>query len=457
MRVTFRTKLLASHVALAIVAPLAAAIAIDRTSSQDMEQQLDARLVGQARAVTEWMSKAGHPDRLAGRLAAVVGARVVVIDRFGIAVGDSSRPEGPAGMDTEGMAREVARARAGQVVKLTRYSATTGQEMRYVLVPAPKGLVVRLGVPLANLDDTRLILRRRLSVAAAATLLIGVLLAVFIAQSLSHRVRDVGAVAARIGRGDYELPPASASTDEIGVLSRTLSQAAGQLRAIDETRRQFLADVAHELRTPVTAIRGYAETLSQGEVDVDTRSEFLDTIHRNAIRIGELVEDLLRLEALEAAPAASGPHPPVALAQVVANAAGTLRGTAEAAGATIDVDVPDDITARVDADELEQVVQNLLANAIRYGGAGVTVALRARRLGDRARLQVSDDGPGIAAEHLPRLFDRFYRVGSGRSRDDGGSGLGLAIVKRMVEGAGGTITVTSETGQGTTFTVELPA
>ena len=128
MRVTFRTKLLASHLALAIVAPLAAAVAIDRTLSREMEQQLDDRLVGQALAVTEWMSRAGHPDRLAGRLAAVVGAQVVVIDRFGIAVGDSSRPEGPAGMDTEGgMADEVERARAGHVVKLTRYSATSGE------------------------------------------------------------------------------------------------------------------------------------------------------------------------------------------------------------------------------------------------------------------------------------------------------------------------------------------
>ena len=325
------------------------------------------------------------------------------------------------------------------------------------MVPAPKGLVVRLGVPTADLRDTRTTLRRRLFLVAALTLLIGFVLAWFIAQSLSQRVREVGRVAARIGRGDYELPPASMATDEVGVLSRTLSQAAAQLRAIDETRRQFLADVAHELRTPVTAIRGYAETLSQGEVDDGTQTEFLDTIHRNAIRIGELVEDLLHLEALEASPPAKGPQPPVALAQVVANAAGTLRGAAEAAGATIDVDVPDDVAARADADELEQVVQNLLANAIRHGGNGVTVAVRARRSGDRAVLEVADDGNGVAAEHLSRLFDRFYRVGSGRSRDDGGSGLGLAIVKRMVEGAGGTIAVTSAEGQGTTFTVELPA
>ncbi len=448
---------MASHVALAIVAPLAAAVAIDRTLAQDMEQQLDDRLVGQAVAVKEWMAGADHPDRLAGRLAAVVGAHVAVIDRFGIAVGDSTRPAGPAGLDTEGMAEEVKRARRDKVVKVTRYSATTGEEMRYVMVPAPKGLVVRLGVPTADLRATRSTLRRRLFIGAALTLLVGVFLAGLIARALSRRVREVGLVAARIGRGDYELPPASTATDEIGVLSRTLSQAAAQLRAVDETRRQFLADVAHELRTPVTAIRGYAETLSQGEVDAETRSEFLDTIHRNAIRIGELVEDLLRLEALEASPPAKGPHQPVALAQVVANAAGTLRGAADAAGASIEVNVPDEIAARADADELEQVVQNLIANAIRHGGKGVRVNVRARRSGDRAVLEVADDGAGISAEHLPRLFDRFYRVGSGRSRDDGGSGLGLAIVKRMVEGAGGSIEVTSAPGQGTTFTVELPA
>ena len=231
-----------------------------------------------------------------------------------------------------------------------------------------------------------------------------------------------------------------------------------QLRALDRVRREFLASAAHELRTPVTAISGYAETLLGGVADEAARREFLEAIDRNAARITRLVADLLELERLEARPERLAARDPVPLAPIVAQAAASTRAAAAARGGAaprIELAIGDDAVALGDAAGFEHVVQNLVDNAVVHGGGAVRVA--ARRDGKRVILTVADEGPGIAPEHQARIFERFYRVDPGRSRARGGSGLGLAIVAQHVAAAGGTIEVTSAPGAGTTFTVTLDA
>jgi two-component system phosphate regulon sensor histidine kinase PhoR len=226
-----------------------------------------------------------------------------------------------------------------------------------------------------------------------------------------------------------------------------------RLRALEAVRREFLSNAAHELRTPVTSISGYAETLLGGAVDPETSQEFLTTIHRNAQRIAALVADLLVLDTLEGRAEAVGTRAPVALAEVIGDAARTARGVTP--GARIEVDIADGLSVLGTREGLDHIVQNLIDNAIKYGN-DTPVTVSAERVAERVRLAVADRGPGIPDGHEDRIFERFYRLDAGRSRDRGGSGLGLAIVKSQSEAIGGRVWV-EHARPGARFVVELDA
>ncbi len=226
-----------------------------------------------------------------------------------------------------------------------------------------------------------------------------------------------------------------------------------RMRALESVRREFLSNAAHELRTPVTSISGYAETLLGGGVDDNTRKEFLTTIHRNAQRIAGLVSDLLVLDSLEGRASMVGERVPVALLQVVHDAARTTKGVTP--GARIDIDVPAELAVLGTRDGLDHVVQNLIDNAVKYGGSS-PVTVHAEHADKRVRITVRDRGPGIPKGQEDRVFERFYRLDSGRSRDRGGSGLGLAIVQSQVDAMGGRVWV-EHADPGARFVVELDA
>jgi two-component system phosphate regulon sensor histidine kinase PhoR len=226
-----------------------------------------------------------------------------------------------------------------------------------------------------------------------------------------------------------------------------------QIRSLEAVRREFLSNAAHELRTPVTAISGYAETLLGGAVDAETSVEFLTTIHRNAQRIAALVADLLVLDTLEGRAALVGNRSPIGLAEVVDDCARTARGVTP--GAVVEVEIAAELAVMGTRDGLDHIVQNLIDNAIKYGN-DTPVTVRAERIGARIRLAVCDRGPGIPDGQTARIFERFYRLDAGRSRDRGGSGLGLAIVKSQSEAIGGRVWV-EDARPGARFVVELDA
>jgi two-component system phosphate regulon sensor histidine kinase PhoR len=228
-----------------------------------------------------------------------------------------------------------------------------------------------------------------------------------------------------------------------------------RIRSLEAVRREFLSNAAHELRTPVTSISGYAETLlgAGGSVDAETSREFLQTIHRNAQRITSLVSDLVLLDQLGGRDAAVIMRKPVPLAQVVDDAARTTKGIAPEA--QIDVDVPTDLTVLGTREGLDHVVQNLVDNAVKYGG-GTPVQIKAARTAAHIRLSIADAGPGIPRGFEERVFERFYRVDPGRSRAQGGSGLGLAIVKSQLEAMGGRVWL-EHAEPGARFVIELDA
>ena len=227
------------------------------------------------------------------------------------------------------------------------------------------------------------------------------------------------------------------------------------LRRLETIRTDFVANVSHELRTPVTAISTAAETLLGGALDdPDDALEFVGVIDRHALRLRHLVDDLLDLSKLEA----KGYRLALAdldLGGVVAHTAALLEEPARKRRMSVRIEPMADIKVRADRRAVEQVVMNLLENAIKYAGEGAHVTLRATAHGDHVELAVADDGVGIPAAHLGRLFERFYRVDAGRSRELGGTGLGLSIVKHLVEIMGGAIRVESEPGRGACFTIRF--
>ena len=228
------------------------------------------------------------------------------------------------------------------------------------------------------------------------------------------------------------------------------------LRRLETLRRDFVANASHELRTPVTSIRSATETLQVvGGGDPGTLEKFLGIVARNAERLQRLLEDLLDLSRIESRELELH-REEVDLRHAAERAASLLSDRAARAKTSVIVDVSDDAPpAWVDARALEQVLENLLDNAIKYC-PGAVVKVSAEAEGASVRLEIADRGPGIEARHLDRLFERFYRVDAGRSRQLGGTGLGLAIVKHLVEAMDGSIEVESTIGVGTTFRMRFP-
>lgn len=231
------------------------------------------------------------------------------------------------------------------------------------------------------------------------------------------------------------------------------------LRRLESLRRDFVANVSHELRTPVTAMRSAAETLRVSALydpDPTVPLRFVSMIERNGERLQSLIEDLLELSRLESKEFRLKKED-VDLVVVGNIVLGLFRERAEKKGVRLGVSLEDGATRLVtDQRALEQVVANLVDNAIKYCPSGTTVTLASQKLPGAVRVVVRDTGPGIDPKHLPRLFERFYRVDAGRSRDVGGTGLGLSIVKHLVEAMGGQVTVESEVGKGSAFTLTLP-
>ncbi len=224
------------------------------------------------------------------------------------------------------------------------------------------------------------------------------------------------------------------------------------LRRMERVRKDFVANVSHELRTPMTVIRAYAETMIDDDSDKELRDKYLPRIISEVDRLTSITHDLLVLSTAESSPVRKGP---CELGAIVRYAVNLLTPRAEEKGLLLTYEGPDDLDIEANASQITQVVVNLVENAIKYSNEG-GVDVRLEDQGEYVRFDVTDTGIGIPEEHLPRLFERFYRVDKARSRASGGTGLGLSIVKHIVEAHGGSIHVDSAQNRGSTFSVVLP-
>ncbi len=254
---------------------------------------------------------------------------------------------------------------------------------------------------------------------------------------------DTSAVASAVRLGGAESP--------VLLVVRDITE----VKRLETVRQDFVANVSHELRTPLASIRALAETLEDGAMgDPSVAPRFLGNIISETQRLTRIADDLLALTEAETRPVTEAE---VALDELILRVTQKLAPQADATGQTLDVEVEPGLRVAGNADRLEQVLINLIDNAMKYTQPGGRLAVRAGQQGQIVRIDVSDTGIGLMQHELERIFERFYRVDKARSRQSGGTGLGLSIVRRIVEAHGGTVTVTSELHKGSTFTVSLPA
>lgn len=300
-----------------------------------------------------------------------------------------------------------------------------------------------------------------LALAALAAFLVAVAVSIFVSRQVVTPVRELMTASQRIAEGHYHervhVPGVSDrdELDELGRLALSFNRMAAKLEQIEATRRELIGNVAHELRTPLATIKGSMEGLIDGVLP--TEAATFQQIYREADRLQRLVDDLQELSRVEAG-AFALQRRPASANELVATTVARLERQFEEKSVMLETEVPANLPpVLADEDRIGQVLLNLVGNALQYTPAGGQVRVTAHHEGAEAHIAVTDSGIGIAVEHLPLLFTRFYRVDKSRSRAGGGSGIGLTIAKHLVEAHGGRIWAKSPgPGQGSTFTFTLP-
>ena len=580
MKGTVRTKLMGSYLLLVLLLGAGLYGYLSHTLERDLVDGIRAHLQDEARVAALMAAKEIRDPRrdapaLTRAVAQALRARVTVIARSGEVTGDSEL-SGPALAQLENHRErpEVRQALKEGIGSAIRYSATLRTDMMYLAVPFGDGGIIRLALPLSEVEQTRLGLQKSLAAAFAVVVLLSLFLSYLLSFLSSRTLRDMAATAGRIGRGELGTRVCVRSSDELGELAVVMNDMAGRiegqlerissekgrldailqgmgegvmvtdaeavvtlvnpafcslfaseagvlgkklleisrhpdlyaacrevlsgrrelhqeislsggistrvhwvpllqlgvlrgavavfhdisaLKRVEQIRRDFVANVSHELRTPVTVIKGYAETLRSGALadDPERAAHFLGIIDNHAQRLSTLIGDLLALSELESGEIVMQPES-VRLESAVRQTLQLLELKSEQKGVTVSsVDLHDLPQVRADRGRLDQVLINLLDNAVKYSKEGGTVTVSALAEGDMVRVFVRDTGIGIPRKDLPRLFERFYRVDEARSRERGGTGLGLSIVKHIVQAHGGSVAVQSIPGEGAEFSFTL--
>jgi two-component system, OmpR family, sensor histidine kinase BaeS len=390
------------------------------------------------------MSWSGADLRTARAVAVASGAIVEIRDQSGRVV---SQPAPGQGLGSgPGVGGQLGRRQSGPVGEPHSYP---------ILVDGARVGTAEIRFPIAEPAAERQVedaLRRTVVVGSILAGLVALAVGTLVARRVTRPLKQLTAAAGAMQRGDRAARAGiTAEPAELGELGRAFDTMADTVQREDELRRNLTADVAHELRTPVTIVQGELEALLDGIAD--PTPERLSSLNDEVLRLGRIIDDLGTLSAADAA-GLRLERAPVDLAAVAAGAAGALRPMAEAAGVTLTTTLG---PARLEGDaaRLDQIARNLIANAVKFTPSGGTVTVRVAAENGAVILEVADTGPGIPADELPDVFDRFWRGTAARATS--GSGVGLAVVRELVTAHGGTVSGTSPPGGGARFTVELPA
>ena len=581
MKGSFRWKLMCSYLLLVLLlggglyAYLSLSLENTITAAARLHLQDEAR-VASLMATKEIRNLQQDAPALTASLARATRARVTVIGSDGMVAADSEvAPAELAKLENHGSRPEVRQALSRGMGSELRYSATLHTNMLYVAASFGKGDLIRLALPLSEIEQSKRQLRQTLAAALAVAVFGSLLLSYVLSNVTSRNLRNLAAVAARIGRGEFGTRIPATGSDELGELARVMndmtlriegqmerisseknrldtilsgmgegvmvtdqhgvvtlvnpafcalfgseSQVLGSqlleisrhpdlyaacrevlsgrkerhqeivlaggrtllvhwvplleaealrgvvavfhdisaLKKVERIRRDFVANISHELRTPVTVIKGYAETLLSSALDDDPqrRERFLGIIRSHADRLSSLIGDLLTLSELESGELSMEPEE-IQLEGALRHALLLVEQRGEEKGIVVESQVlAGAACVKADRSRLDQVLINLLDNAVKYSGQGGKVTVSAQQEGELVRVSVRDGGIGIPEKDQSRIFERFYRVDEARSRDQGGTGLGLSIVKHIVQAHGGSVRVESRPGEGSVFSFTLP-
>jgi signal transduction histidine kinase len=295
---------------------------------------------------------------------------------------------------------------------------------------------------------------RSLIIAIMVAGLVGLLLSLLLSRSVLRSVDELISAARGMEKGDLSQRVSVRSKGELGELASAFNAMAEGLTRLEQLRQNMVTDVAHELRTPLSNVSGYLEALRDGIVD--PTPEMIASVHEEAMMLNRLVDDLQELAMAEAGQLKLV-RQPVSVKLVAEKSVQSLKSQADEKDVKIKINFPDDLPlVEADAERMGQVLRNLLNNAITNTPSGGEITIQARIVDSQVEISVQDNGLGISAEHLPYVFERFYRVDQSRTRSTGGAGLGLAIVKQLVEAQGGQVGIDSQVNVGTRITFTSP-
>jgi signal transduction histidine kinase len=385
--------------------------------------------------------------------------RVTLIDDQGVVLCDSDAD--PHVLENHRGRPEIIQAMNGHTGSIIRYSKSVQAVLLYVAVPLDLGQarwVVRTALSLSSINHllNELFNKLLLLLLALITIIFGVGLYVY--RKIDPPLEEIRHGAERFAHGRFAAKLPDYQVREIDGLATALNQMATQLDSLENLRREFVANVSHELKTPVTSIQGFAETLLEGaKNNPEDLERFLRIIARQSGRLADIIDDLLTLSRLESAPL----NELLAidrynLCEILESCREACRSRAEEKDMAIIIDCSGVVEVMADRSLLTQAVINLVENAVKYSPEHTTVTVSGSRDGHRVRIAVTDQGPGIPEHHVPRLFERFYRADKARSRKLGGTGLGLAIVKHIASVHQGEVDVVTKIGKGSTFIILLP-
>jgi signal transduction histidine kinase len=320
----------------------------------------------------------------------------------------------------------------------------------------PMGQAMTDAMQQETVDVFRAAIAQALVLATLVATLAALTVSVFVSRRITTPITRMAALSRRFAHGDFRARVPVVEDDEIGALAASFNAMADALDAAEQRRAHLIGDVAHEMRTPLTTVRGNLEGILDGVIE--PTPELLAQLYDETGRLSRLIDDLQELSRVE-----SGglmlQLDSIAPAALIDSAVGRMRASFAAKDVALDITLPSDLpNVRADEARTLQVLTNLLSNALRHTPAGGQVIIRAASDGEVVEIAVQDTGIGIAPEHLPHIFERFYRADAARSRALGGSGIGLTITRGLVEAMGGTIRADSAgVGHGTTVAFTLPA
>jgi two-component system OmpR family sensor kinase len=385
-------------------------------------------------------------------LSEAFGIRVVVLsvdDSSSLTVVSDSAESTSGAMAEDPVALEAARTGRSVRARVGRGEDEHGEVAVQLL---PTNGIVLVSASLADQLATVRLVERRMLYAMAAAMGIAVALGFVAATIHARRIRRLQRAANRIAQGHFDEPIVDEGDDELGELATAFDRMRVDVAQLDSVRKEFVANASHELRTPLFSLSGFLELLEDEDLDEETRRQFLATTRGQVERLTKLATDLLDLSRMDAGRIRIETDE-VELTETARLLAEELHALAEGSRHMLDVAGNGEAWARADEERVLQIGRALAGNALIHTPGGTRVLLRAERRGDRAFLAIEDDGPGIPAEHLDRVFQRFYRVEGAHAS---GSGLGLAIARELAERMGGTVTIESRPGR-TVCTLDLPA